>query len=136
MLDLGNGMRLLIQPEAPRPGAKQPLGKGASRPETRGRKPNPGTLAVRLAMAKDAKSGTARPRADYLAILVGAGHAASKASAALILSREARRAFGKALRELAAQRREAARQSKAVRRGGPAKKGAPRRRRRLSAAKA
>ncbi len=91
VLDWGNGVRIQLSPVgvmgAPAPIAL-PARKGAGRP------PSPATLALREAMAKDAQAAHPRSRADYLALLKGAGGPGSPNAAGIIVNREAKRAFG------------------------------------------
>lgn len=86
VLDLGNGARLRLVPEA-RGGA----------PGARGRPPSPATQALIDAMQRDRAAGRARARAEYLAVLARAGHNGSPQSASLIVLREAKRVFGRPL---------------------------------------
>jgi hypothetical protein len=91
VLDWGNGMRIQLSPVGAMgaaPIASAPSRKGAGRP------PSAATLALREAMVKDAKAGHPRGRADYLALLKGAGGPASPNAAGIIVNREAKRAFG------------------------------------------
>ncbi len=60
----------------------------------RGRKPNPGTVALMQALSADAASGRVQSRVAYLRILRQGGHKGSKASASAILAREVRRHLG------------------------------------------
>lgn len=94
VLDWGNGIRLQISPA----GAVGPVAPAALKPKGRaGRKPSPATVALQAEMAEDARAGRQRKRAAYIQILKDHGHKASAASASVIVSREAKRAFGKTL---------------------------------------
>jgi hypothetical protein len=95
VLDWGNGIRLQISPA----GAVGPGLPGApAKPKGRaGRKPSPATVALQAAMAEDAQTGRQRSRSAYIQVLKEHGHKASAASASVIVSREAKRAFGKPL---------------------------------------
>lgn len=90
VLDFGNGLRLQIGPADAVPTRTTQAATGARR----GRKPSPATAALAQAMQADASSGKTRSRQDYLQILREGGHQGSEASAGLIVSREAKRAFG------------------------------------------
>lgn len=63
----------------------------------RGRPLSPATVALKAAMERDMARGKTLDRAHYLAVLHEAGHSGSEASASLIVSREAKRVFGRNL---------------------------------------
>lgn len=92
-LDWGNGTRITLSPDGLTTAPKPALAvKGRA-----GRKPSPATQALISMMAADTNAGRTRSRADYLAALRAAGHKGSDLSADVIVSREAKRAFGKPL---------------------------------------
>lgn len=89
MLEFPDGTRVRIDPAK---AAQAALEKG--RP---GRPLSPATVAMKGAMERDHRAGKTRDRAHYLGILREAGHKSSETSANLIVSREAKRVFGKSL---------------------------------------
>lgn len=86
-LEFSDGTRIRIDPAKP--------AKGPSAP--RGRPLSPATVEMKAAMERDHRAGKVRDRAHYLGILRNAGHKSSEASAYIIVSREAKRVFGKNL---------------------------------------
>lgn len=86
-------MRLTLSPA----GLATPSPASAAAKGRAGRKPSPATQALITVLAADAAVGKARSRAEYLAALREAGHKGSDLSASVIVSREAKRAFGRPL---------------------------------------
>lgn len=97
-LEFPDGTRIRIDPAKQ---AKAPAGRP-------GRPLSPATVALKAAMERDHGAGKMRDRAHYLDVLRQAGHKSSPTSANLIVSREARRVFGKNLgRQQGLKRRKA-----------------------------
>jgi hypothetical protein len=89
VLEFPDGTRVRIDPaKAPKPATL----KGKP-----GRPLSPATVAMKGAMERDHRSGKMHDRAHYLGILKEGGHKGSEASAYLIVSREAKRVFGRTL---------------------------------------
>lgn len=90
MLEFPDGTRVRIDPAKAPKLAKEPVGRP-------GRPLSPATVTMKAAMERDHRAGKMRDRAHYVGILREAGHQSSEASANLIVSREAKRVFGKNL---------------------------------------
>lgn len=96
VLDWGNGVRIQLSP-AGIASSEAVASPAASPRRAAGRPPSPATLKVREAMQADAQAHRPQARADYLALLQGAGGPSSTNAAGIIVNREAKRAFGRPL---------------------------------------
>jgi hypothetical protein len=97
VLDWGNGLRLVLSPAPTTPERAQATEAAGLQRGRPGRKPTPATMAFHAAMVTDAVAGTPRRRTAYVHILRDAGFTGSATGAGVILRREAKRHFGRAL---------------------------------------